>query len=91
MFTNVCDQFLFSHERSGAVLVAGLPVGALEVLLAVVRVRQQLPIACTGRTLGWKMEIQELRLQLHVDEVLRNKFVLESHHVTSVLVLQNRS
>ena len=58
MFTNVCcDQLLFSHERSGAVLVAGLPVGALEVLLAVVRVRQQLPIACAGRTLGWKYRI----------------------------------
>ena len=32
----LCQWFL--HEGSGAVLVAGLAIGALEVLLAVVRV-----------------------------------------------------
>ena len=33
------------------------------------------------------LEIQDLGLQFRVAKVLRNKFVLESHHVTCVLIL----
>lgn len=41
------------HEGSWTVLVAGLAIGALEVLLAVVRVWQKLAITRAGGAAGW--------------------------------------
>ena len=49
---------VFLHERSRAVLVAGLSVGALEVFLAVVRVGEQLTIARAGGAAGWRKDCQ---------------------------------
>ena len=48
---------VFLHERSRAVLVAGLSVGALEVFLAVIRVGEQLTIARAGGAAGWREKI----------------------------------